>query len=482
MVSLNGVDPIDGTDDVSLQSLGIVPGDMLSVLSSPAVTRRTKPPIQEERVVSSSQAGVSSPIQVKDSALSSQIAVSSQANMSSQREIKDSSSASKTQSLESKNKDICRSTSQAQKIINKNKDPSREGLADPEIDDGRSNLLEAKDGQPSATLEKIFSEYTPESASQAVNLLVHLIMLECKFHTENTSGPPVGWREMVATFHYNSSFLDFKCTLVLVSMGEVKQILASFPQQESEISVRLKVGEYVKDSSCTPILASNLIHVAQLARTLRDNLLHPLHVAAHEALGVPAPWHLVGLPHELLLIIAYKLEYRCVLDLGQTCHHLHSVMNDNKLWQMLFKRDFNEFYGRFSNQKNVDWKLEYKSAVKRHKIWGQMGNEEMEFVIPGVFPPSPFVPRYPGGPYPYLPQPRGPNPYPPQPHPQPNPFFDPDSPYFSGEIPRMPGTFPEVPDPLGPLGPMNPLGPMSPLGPFMPARPRNPRGPRFDFF
>lgn len=433
-VSLNGSDPLVGPDDASLRSLGVVPSDMLTVLP-PSATAEVK--------------------------------ASSQAHSSFKKDFQGLAATSERKSKGSENMDT------------KEKESAGLGTAEshivPELDNERELLSESKDGQPPSTLKKLFDECSPTSMSQAVNLLVHLIMLESGFHMENNSGPPAGWNEMVATFHYsNDSLTDFKCTLVLVTMGDVKQVLASFPQQESEISVRLVVGDYAKDSSCSPVTASSLVRVAQLTRTMRDCLLHPLQVAAHRALGVPAPWHLAGLPHELLLMIASMLDYCSILKLRETCHRLHLVMDDNKLWENLFKRDFSNLYEGSTHRSLVDWKAEYKKAVNRRKEWKRLQDEGLEYVIPGVYPTSPFMPGYP--------QPRGPNPYPPQPHPQPNPFYDPDSPYFTGEIPQIPGITPEIPGPFFPLGPIGPRpgNPFQP--PFMPTRPRNPRGPRFDFF
>ncbi|KAK8750608.1 hypothetical protein OTU49_014920 [Cherax quadricarinatus] len=428
-VSLNGSDPLVGSEDVSLQSLGVVNCDMLTVLI-PSVATQAKTSSHEQKLP--------------------------------QKEVAVSTSASRSEKMESSNKD----TSE-QKLA--------ERQIDPKLDNERELLSESKDGQPTANLEKIFNECSPTSPSQALNLLIHLIMLESGFHMENNSEPPAGWNEMVATFRYsNSSLPDFKCTLVLVTMGDVKQVLASFPQQESEINVRLVIGDYAKDTKSSPIKANNLVRVAQLTRTLRDHLLHPLQVAAHEALGVPAPWHLAGLPHELLLMIASMLDYCQVLRLRATCQRLKYVMDDNKLWENLFKRDFSNLYSDTNYRNLVDWKTEYKKAVNRRKEWKRLEDEGLEYVIPGVFPSSPFMPGHP--------HPRGPNPYPVPPHPQPNPFYDPDSPYFSGEIPQMPGIIPDIPDPFFPLGPIGPRpgNPFQP--PFMPTRPRAPRGPRFDFF
>ena len=359
-------------------------------------------------------------------------------------------------------------------------------------DFGKINLLEVKDGHPSPHLIDLFSQCSPSTMSQAVNLIVHLTMLECGFHLENELKVPPGWKEMVAIFHYcHNSFPNFKCTLALVNMGEVKQISASFPQQENTISVQVKVGEYVKSSSKSVISATDLVKVAHLSRLLRDQVLHPLQVAAHRNLGVLAPWHLAGLPHEILLMITSSLSARSVLNMGQTCQRLHSAMQDNKLWQTLYKRDFKNFYESMSKSNLVNWKAKYKEALGRVKELQRLRDEDMEFVKPGTHPPKlPFGPLYPSVPFPEFPRPRGGDPYPHMPYPTPNPLIDPDSPFFSGEIPPVNDPFPNIsiPDPLDPFGkiPRRPNlgGPFQPpQPPFMPSvHPRNPRGPIFDFF
>lgn len=444
-LSLNGSDALTGAEDAPLQSLGIVPGDLIKVLppSAPAASAPA-PQIAPSPKPQATSASGPKPSRMEGSS--------------------DGASGSSPSTTSS----------------------AKTGPPDRKVEESPVSLLiEAKDGCPPPSLVELFSKCSPSSPSQAVNLMVHLTMLECGFCSESNADPPPGWKEMVATIHYSHNTLpEFKCTLVLVTMGEIKQVMASFQQQESEISVKLLVGEYVmKENSIVNVVApGKLIRVAQLARTLRNQLLHPLQVAAHQILGVPAPWHLAGLPQEVLLIIARNMDAKSVISLGQSCKRLHSVMEDNKLWQFLYKMDFKNLYESTGGLNNIDWKAKYKEAVIRRREWKRMQDDpNIKFEIPEFYP-SPFGPAYPT--YPGMP-PRNPDPYPPQPpqpHPTPNPFYDPDSPFFMGEIPPMPGVFPNVPNPLNPLLPRGPR-PNNPfVPPFMPTRPRAPRGPRFDYF
>lgn len=445
--SLNGSDPLLGSEDDLLSSLGIVPGDMLMVIQ----------PCAKQENDATTASSTLTHTQKKNCEPSPGTSASS--SSSSSRDIKDESKPVTGNSSAKMSEETSRT---------------------------EKTLLEVKDGFPSPSLEKLFTQCTPSSGSQVVNLVVHLTMLECGFRLEDNFQVPPGWKEMVATFHYcHHSFSEFKCTLALVTMGEMKQVLASFPQQENAIMTQLKVGDYVKNSSKTVVPATDLVKVAQLSRTLRDCILHPLQIAAHQTLGIPAPWHLAGMPHELLLNVASFLGPRSVLKLGQTCKRLLSVMEDNELWHKLYKRDFRNLYDSLTDLHLVDWKAKYKEAIERRKEWKRLADEGCEFVIPGMMPPRPpFGPAYPSVPYyPEIPRPRGPIPYPPQPHPTPNPFYDPDGPYFGGEIPPAPNPFPNLSDPFDPFGmlPRRP-GPRNPFNPpFMPPQPRNPRGPRFDF-
>ncbi|CAL4112364.1 unnamed protein product, partial [Meganyctiphanes norvegica] len=450
-LSLNGKDPLVGPDDENLSNFGIVRGDLITVLTSP-------------------QQNASIPTKPQQAVHSAKPTPSTSCNEALLRKDEKKKETDVDQKLdENMDLEVC--------------------------EDENSLLLYTKDGKPPNSVKQLFSTYVPTSKSQAVNLLVHLTMIECGFVSDSGDNQvPNGWKEMVSTFSYNhKSLSEFKCTLVLVTMGDVKQILASFPQQQNEISVKLNTGDYSKVEAGQPVKPESMVRIANLARTLRDRVLHPLQVAAHETLGIPAPWQLTGLPQELLLVITAYLDTRSVLNLSQTCQRLNTACSDRKLWQLLYKRDFSNLY---NNSENINWKAKYQETYKLRKAWEDTHQQHEVFGPPPtgippaqIFPPDPLnpfpspFPFSPGG----LPRPRGPNPYPfqPQPHPQPNPSWDPDSPYFGGEIPPMPGYFPGVPDPFNPLGPLNPLRPRRPNNPMFPHNPRfgGPnRGPLFTLF
>lgn len=202
----------------------------------------------------------------------------------------------------------------------------------------------------------LLSQCIVKTPSQLVNLIAHITMVECGFmqgaKTSNAPAegenfdqdiPPAGWDSMVSNLTYaNTSYDDFTCSLVLVSMGEMKQILVSFPKQDVEISTKVCVNDYVV-SGFPPdgkiIQIEDLTNISKLAQKLRNDLLVPLQLASHRILGLPSPFHLAGLPFELLLKTLKFLNVRQVLYVSKTCRRLHTACMDDALWQYMYSRD-----------------------------------------------------------------------------------------------------------------------------------------------
>lgn len=442
-LSLNGKDALAGEDDTLLASLGVVQGDLLSVMQSDSGPQEAPPSARPQHA-----AAAAAPKEVPKE------------SPKSEGEQKPPIPATASQPPAQAEGGRAAGSS------------GGEGSAW-----RRELLVEAVDGCAPPALEQLLGQCGPARLSSALNLVLHLTMLECGFQLDGVPHPPPGWAETVVVFPYlSAAHPDFRCKLVLMDVGHEKQVMASFPEQAGEVKHSLVMEDHLKGSTSGQVAAKDLVGVAQLSRRLRDAVLLPLQVAAHQALGVPAPWHLAGLPQELVLAVAMRLDYRSVIALANTCRRLKTVLADNRLWHDLFKRDFGHEAGSAGE---AEWRDRYREAVQRQKEREKL-LKEGTFVIPGMYPTGPYLPPHrPGHPNPFVPHPWGPGPFPPQPNP--NPFMDPDSPYFPGEIPPVPGVYPDVPDPLGPLGPIRPGHPHQP--PFMPpGRPRNPRGPRFDFF
>ncbi|MPC44210.1 F-box only protein 7-like [Portunus trituberculatus] len=432
-VSLNGTDPLAGGDDVPLASLGVVPGDMLTVLqprpgqqAPPSATPPQVPPAPKE---------CSKP----------------------KPEQKEPEPPPATLSAPTATPTPVKSCGVTAKDV---------GEQGP-----RELLMEAVDGTAPRALEELLGQCGPVGLSGTLNLVLHLTMLECGFQLDGVPHPPPGWAETVAVFPYRSTAHPaFRCKLVLMDVGWNKQVMASFPEQDGEVKHSLAMADHLRGPASGHVVAKDLVKVAQLSQQLRDAVLLPLQVAAHQALGVPAPWHLAGLPQELVLAVAAMLDYRSVVALASTCRRLQAVLADDRLWRSLYRRDF-PGQKEGATPVGANWQTKYRQAELNRRERKRV-LDEGHFVVPGVYPNSPFLPSVPGHPNPF--------------NPRPNPFLDPDSPYFQGEVPHVPGVYPDMPDPLGPLGPGGPLGPLHPghprQPPFIPGRPRNPRGPRFDFF
>ena len=352
------------------------------------------------------------------------------------------------------------------------------------------NLLEVTNSSGLPKLAKDLLEKCKPSSSQLVNLLAHITMMECQFVPTGQQGsplPPAGWDGLVASLNYShSSYANFSCTLVLVTMGEKKQFLVSFPKQDVEISTTVIADDYIKEgTSDESITERDLKNVARLAQKLRNELLYPLQVAAHRILGLPSPFHLAGLPPELMVAVIKRLDINSALALSQCCKRLNEALNDDRLWEFYCRRDFGS---RATVGDGDSWQATYKRLYQKQK---QDKERFVGWQQPAPHPdyglPQPRI--YPTGPgfhsppvFPYSPQPVGPYPSVPDPHPPLNPYNDPDSPYYGGDIPNRPPNQPGI----GPFGgppmmgdPLNPFGDpgLGGLGPGLPRRPRNNQPP-----
>ena len=308
-------------------------------------------------------------------------------------------------------------------------------------------------------------------------------MLECGYRTTEEKQddlPPAGWDAMVSSVTYiHRIFQNFTCTLVLVTMGDVKQAMISFPKQDIEIVTKISIIEYVVENEKNTYDEHSFKNLPKLAQKLRNELLVPLQIAAHRILGLESPFHLNGLPTELLLLIFKKLDFKTALKLSLCSKRLNEVVKDESIWEYYCKRDFNISVSVFNS--NTRWFDQYKELFKNEseKVgWSRPFVQDPNFHIPGprIYPTGPTFPG--GQPFP---GPTGPYPTVPNPAPPFNPFIDPDSPYFSGEIPNQPPNplqprlpFHGGPGSAGPFGadPTDPFGDpqFGGLGPALPGR------------
>ncbi|NXI42338.1 FBX7 protein, partial [Galbula dea] len=313
---------------------------------------------------------------------------------------------------------------------------------------------EAADGEIPHSLEMLYLSAECTSATDALIVLVHLLMMETGYVPQGTEAKAVSmpekWRGSgVYKLQYTHPLCEEgSAGLTCVPLGDLVAINAT-----------LKINREIKGVKRIQLLPSSFVcfqepekvagvykDLQKLSRLFKDQLVYSLLAAARQALNLPDVFGLVVLPLELKLRIFRLLDVRSLISLSAVCRDLYTASNDQLLWRFIYLRDFRDPIAR---PRDTDWKELYKKKLKQKK-------DALRWRHTMFLPPTPH-------PIPFHPNPFYPNPFPPNPFPS-NPIYPPM--IIGGEYDERP-TLPYVGDPINSLIP----GPGEAPGQFPPFRP-----------
>ncbi|KFP84963.1 F-box only protein 7, partial [Acanthisitta chloris] len=321
---------------------------------------------------------------------------------------------------------------------------------------------EAADGEIPHSLEMLYLSAECTSATDALIVLVHLLMMETGYVPQGTEAKAVSmpekWRgNGVYKLQYTHPLCEEgSAGLICVPLGDLVVINATLKINKEIKSVKriqLLPASFVCFNDPASYLSSFIEKVAGVYKDLqklsclfKDQLVYSLLAAARQALNLPDVFGLVVLPLELKLRIFRLLDVRSLLSLSAVCRDLYTASNDQLLWRFMYLRDFRDPTVR---PRDTDWKELYKKKLKQKKAAPRW--RHMMFMPPtppqSLFHSNPFYP----------------NPFPPNPFPS-NPIY-PQS-IIGGEYDERP-TLPYVGDPINSLIP----GPGEGPGQFPPFTP-----------
>ncbi|XP_027536183.1 F-box only protein 7 isoform X3 [Neopelma chrysocephalum] len=271
---------------------------------------------------------------------------------------------------------------------------------------------EAADGEIPHSLEMLYLSAECTSATDALIVLVHLLMMETGYVPQGTEAKAVSmpekWRgNGVYKLQYTHPLCEEgSAGLTCVPLGDLVAINAT-----------LKINNEIKSVKRIQLLPASFVSfqdpekvagvykdLQKLSRLFKDQLVYSLLAAARQA------------------------------------------SNDQLLWRFMYLRDFRDPIAR---PRDTDWKELYKKKLKQKK-------EALRWRHMMFLPPIPH-------PIPFHPNPFYPNPFPPNPFPS-NPIYPPM--IIGGEYDERP-TLPYVGDPINSLIPGQGEAP----GQFPPFRP-----------
>ncbi|XP_050001701.1 F-box only protein 7 isoform X4 [Alexandromys fortis] len=208
---------------------------------------------------------------------------------------------------------------------------------------------EVEDGQVPHSLETLYQSAGCSSISDALVVLVHLLMLESGYIPQGTEAKaasmPEKWKSSgVYKLQYTHPLCEEGAAVLTCVPLESLIIINATVKISGGIknakSVQLQPRSYVCEVEPGESAAKVYKDLKKLSRLFKDQLVYPLLAFTRQVLNLPDVFGLVVLPLELKLRIFRLLDVLSVLALSAVCHDLQIASNDPLLWRCLYLRDF----------------------------------------------------------------------------------------------------------------------------------------------
>ncbi|KAL1774962.1 F-box only protein 7 isoform X1 [Sigmodon hispidus] len=276
---------------------------------------------------------------------------------------------------------------------------------------------ETEDGQVPHSLETLYQSACCSNISDALVVLIHLLMLESGYIPQGTEAKaasmPEKWKSSgVYKLQYTHPLCEGGTAMLTCVPLENLVIINATIKISSGIknvkSVQLQPRSYVSGVEPGESAATVYKDLKKLSRLFKDQLVYPLLAFTRQVLNLPDVFGLVVLPLELKLRIFRLLDVHSVLALSAVCHDLLIASNDPLLWRCLYLRDFRDGTVRGPG---TDWKelyrkryIQRKEAQRlRHAMFLPPPSHSIPFcplpVYPISFPPASLLPGIIGGEY-----------------------------------------------------------------------------------
>ncbi|KAL8603337.1 hypothetical protein ACOMHN_039700 [Nucella lapillus] len=469
-LSLNKTDALSG-EDQTLTQLGIVPGDLVFILSPdlPGNVNSSTNNINNvtpSPSTSSSSCASSGVPQVADADAGMAEGGSDGGAVGGKEAT--AVSASQTVCEESEGAQDSAAVGAHASCSEVRDAPSPSPLEDPEVNRCLQEPLLCRESTPASVpviLRDLFGSAGCSGPSDALWLVIHTLMLEVGFRPlqEEDFSLGAGWNRRgfyKQEYRHLCVNAEHSCSLIGVPMGKViivHGVTNGNPPLKTDPQT-LKVTDYVQDSDFSQDVCSVYRNLERLSRTVKDLICQHLMGQLSEVCGFPVSVGLLSLSYEIQLKVLNYLSASSLSKVGQVCRTMNATYRDPCLWRRLYLREFGQ---KGDNSLNKNWYQLYKEAHqlrKERRRWSRHRQQMLMSVPPWLHPPHGHFSSYP-----------------------PPPGFQ--GGIVGGDYDLNPEFASSIPSPLGghPLGP-NPFLPQGPGGipggPFMP-RPRfgDPFGP-----
>ncbi|XP_074644114.1 F-box only protein 7-like [Tubulanus polymorphus] len=381
-LSLNGTDQLLG-EDVSLANLGIVAGDMVTVLST---VEPPKPNTEQSLpTITSPDTQNEDPPSIASTATDEQTSQSQQAI--------DESLPSTSSDLQAM--DICQTPPPNDPVVNRY-------LKEPML------CYESVDGGTlPQNLVQLYQCVQPTKKQEALCIVINALMIEKGFAPKvseedisDTTGSviamPMMWNQMssVYTLQFtHSSCYGVTAAVTCVPMGDIAVIHGIVRDHDQpKCKIQLKCSHYVLTVRKDPTLVYT--GLAKLSRAFKDAIAEPLLENMRTCVGLDHTGGISGLAHEIKLHVLQFLDARSLVRMSGVNKEFLPLCREKMLWRRLYLRSFGS---RSDNSLNQDWIQFFKEAVRRRKQMREMSRRYYP-VVPPFRGPHPHFPHQPFGP------------------------------------------------------------------------------------